>query len=134
MDRRRINLALQGGGAHGAFTWGVLDRLLDEDWLDIAAISGTSGRSSSATSVRAIRLAVAVDPVNATPAIRGSAVSACPTSGPPGVQNEQVSGTEVRMKCVCVGLASSGTMKPWMRCVVLSMPFWASLNTGRMPS
>ncbi|MDO5604690.1 MAG: patatin-like phospholipase family protein [Paracoccus sp. (in: a-proteobacteria)] len=42
MDRRHINLALQGGGAHGAFTWGVLDRLLDEDWLDFAAISGTS--------------------------------------------------------------------------------------------
>ena len=28
-----INLALQGGGAHGAFTWGVLSRLLDEQWL-----------------------------------------------------------------------------------------------------
>ena len=27
---RRINLALQGGGAHGAFTWGVLDRLLED--------------------------------------------------------------------------------------------------------
>ncbi len=39
---RRINLALQGGGAHGAFTWGVLDRLLDEDDLEIAAITGTS--------------------------------------------------------------------------------------------
>lgn len=38
----RINLALQGGGAHGAFTWGVLDRLLREEWLEIAAISGTS--------------------------------------------------------------------------------------------
>lgn len=35
-------MALQGGGAHGAFTWGVLDRLLDETWLEIAAISGTS--------------------------------------------------------------------------------------------
>ncbi|WP_339107290.1 patatin-like phospholipase family protein [Thioclava sp. GXIMD4216] len=42
MDTKRINLALQGGGAHGAFTWGVLDRLLDEDWIEIAAISGTS--------------------------------------------------------------------------------------------
>ena len=42
MDERRINLALQGGGAHGAFSWGVLDRLLDEDWLTISAISGTS--------------------------------------------------------------------------------------------
>ena len=40
--RARITLALQGGGAHGAFTWGVLDRLLEEDDLEIAAISGTS--------------------------------------------------------------------------------------------
>ena len=39
---KRINLALQGGGAHGAFTWGVLDRLLQEDDLEIAGISGTS--------------------------------------------------------------------------------------------
>jgi NTE family protein len=38
----RINLALQGGGAHGAFTWGVLDRLLQEEWIEIAAISGAS--------------------------------------------------------------------------------------------
>jgi len=28
-----IDLALQGGGSHGAFTWGVLDRLLEEPWL-----------------------------------------------------------------------------------------------------
>ena len=28
-----VDLALQGGGSHGAFTWGVLDRLLDERWL-----------------------------------------------------------------------------------------------------
>ena len=42
MTTKRINLALQGGGAHGAFTWGVLDRLLDETDLDVAAISGTS--------------------------------------------------------------------------------------------
>jgi NTE family protein len=39
---RRINLALQGGGAHGAFTWGVLDRMLEEDGIEIAGISGTS--------------------------------------------------------------------------------------------
>ncbi|MGD8691171.1 MAG: patatin-like phospholipase family protein, partial [Methyloceanibacter sp.] len=37
-----VDLALQGGGAHGAFTWGVLDRLLEEDWLRIEGISGTS--------------------------------------------------------------------------------------------
>ncbi|MCF6443293.1 patatin-like phospholipase family protein [Nereida sp. MMG025] len=42
MTVKRINLALQGGGAHGAFTWGVLDRLLDEERLEIAAITGTS--------------------------------------------------------------------------------------------
>ena len=39
---KRINLALQGGGAHGAFTWGVLDRLLDEEDIEVAAITGTS--------------------------------------------------------------------------------------------
>ena len=40
--KRHINLALQGGGAHGAFTWGVLDRLLEDEDLEIAGISGTS--------------------------------------------------------------------------------------------
>jgi NTE family protein len=40
--RKRINLALQGGGAHGAFTWGVLDRILGDGRLQIAAVSGTS--------------------------------------------------------------------------------------------
>ena len=39
---RHVNLALQGGGAHGAFTWGVLDRLLQEHGLHIEGISGTS--------------------------------------------------------------------------------------------
>ncbi|MFK7835669.1 MAG: patatin-like phospholipase family protein [Sulfitobacter sp.] len=38
----KINLALQGGGAHGAFTWGVLDRLLQEEDIEISGISGTS--------------------------------------------------------------------------------------------
>ncbi len=42
MAKKRINLALQGGGAHGAFTWGVLDRLLEEDSIEICGISGTS--------------------------------------------------------------------------------------------
>lgn len=44
----RINLALQGGGAHGAFTWGVLDRLLEEPDLEIAGISGTSAGAVNA--------------------------------------------------------------------------------------
>ena len=47
-QRKTLNLALQGGGAHGAFTWGVLDRLLEEDWLDIEGISGTSAGAMNA--------------------------------------------------------------------------------------
>lgn len=46
--RKRINLALQGGGSHGAFTWGVLDAILADDRLDIAAISGTSAGAMNA--------------------------------------------------------------------------------------
>jgi NTE family protein len=42
MKKKKLNLALQGGGAHGAFTWGVLDRLLEEKSLDIVGVSGTS--------------------------------------------------------------------------------------------
>jgi NTE family protein len=41
-DPALVDLALQGGGSHGAFTWGVLDRLLEEPWLRIEGISGTS--------------------------------------------------------------------------------------------
>ncbi len=43
-----IDLALQGGGAHGAFTWGVLDRLLEEKRLKIEGISGTSAGAMNA--------------------------------------------------------------------------------------
>jgi NTE family protein len=43
-----IDLALQGGGSHGAFTWGVLDRLLEEERLQIVAISGTSAGAMNA--------------------------------------------------------------------------------------
>ena len=43
-----IDLALQGGGSHGAFTWGVLDRLLEEPQLRIDAISGTSAGAMNA--------------------------------------------------------------------------------------
>lgn len=43
-----VDLALQGGGSHGAFTWGVLDRLLEEPWLKIKAISGTSAGAMNA--------------------------------------------------------------------------------------
>lgn len=47
-NRLSVDLALQGGGAHGAFTWGVLDRLLEEDWIEIEAISGTSAGAMNA--------------------------------------------------------------------------------------
>jgi NTE family protein len=43
-----VDLALQGGGAHGAFTWGALDRLLEEPWLRIDGISGTSAGAMNA--------------------------------------------------------------------------------------
>ena len=49
----KINLALQGGGAHGAFTWGVLDRLLEEETLKIGWISATSAGSVNAVALAA---------------------------------------------------------------------------------
>ena len=45
---KRINLALQGGGAHGAFTWGVLEHLLSEQRLEIEGVSGTSAGAINA--------------------------------------------------------------------------------------
>jgi NTE family protein len=45
---RTINLALQGGGAHGAFTWGVLDRLLEEKYLGFEGLSATSAGAMNA--------------------------------------------------------------------------------------
>lgn len=48
---RSINLALQGGGSHGAFTWGVLDRILEDDKITIEAISGTSAGAMNAVVV-----------------------------------------------------------------------------------
>ena len=47
-DPLPIDLALQGGGSHGAFTWGVLDRLLEESRFAIVAISGTSAGAMNA--------------------------------------------------------------------------------------
>lgn len=45
---KRLNLALQGGGTHGAFTWGVLDRLLEDERLVFDAVSGTSAGALNA--------------------------------------------------------------------------------------
>jgi NTE family protein len=51
--RQRLNLALEGGGAHGAFTWGVLDRLLADETLDVAWISATSAGAVNAVALAA---------------------------------------------------------------------------------
>jgi len=48
MSARPVSLALQGGGAHGAFTWGVLDRLLEEKDLALDGVSGTSAGAMNA--------------------------------------------------------------------------------------
>jgi NTE family protein len=51
--RQPLNLALEGGGAHGAFTWGTLDRLLQDETLDIAWISATSAGAVNAAALAA---------------------------------------------------------------------------------
>ena len=49
--KKKINLALQGGGAHGAFTWGVLDELLNDERIEIEGMSGTSAGAVNAIMV-----------------------------------------------------------------------------------
>jgi len=85
--KRRISLALQGGGTHGAFTWGVLERLLEDDRLEIDGLSGTSAGAINAAMVveglleggpeaaiaaldrfwRSIAAKLAISPLQATP-------------------------------------------------------------------
>ena len=50
---KKINIALQGGGAHGAFTWGVLDHLLSHEGIEIAGISGTSAGALNGAAMKA---------------------------------------------------------------------------------
>ncbi|MEI6159315.1 MAG: patatin-like phospholipase family protein [Roseococcus sp.] len=84
---RRINVALQGGGTHGAFTWGALDRLLEDDRIEFDGLSGTSagvingailalgllegGRQGAKDALnrfwRALGASFAVSPMKATP-------------------------------------------------------------------
>jgi len=47
-QRKKVNLALQGGGAHGAFAWGVMDKILEDGRLEIEGLSGTSAGSMNA--------------------------------------------------------------------------------------
>ncbi len=49
--RKKLNLALQGGGSHGAFTWGVLDRLLEADCFEFDGIVGTSAGAMNAAAL-----------------------------------------------------------------------------------
>ena len=51
--KKRIKLALQGGGAHGAFTWGALDRLLQDPDIEIVGISGTSAGALNGAALKA---------------------------------------------------------------------------------
>ena len=48
VEIKSINLALQGGGAHGAFTWGVLDRLLEDERIAFEGISAASAGAVNA--------------------------------------------------------------------------------------
>ena len=50
-EKKKVMLALQGGGAFGAFTWGVLDRLLEDERIEISAISGTSAGAMNAVAI-----------------------------------------------------------------------------------
>lgn len=50
--KKVVNLALQGGGAHGAFTWGALDRILEEEAIEIEGISGTSAGAMNAAALK----------------------------------------------------------------------------------
>ena len=50
-NRKKLNLAFQGGGSHGAVTWGVADRLLEDERLEIEAISGCSAGAVNAAAV-----------------------------------------------------------------------------------
>jgi NTE family protein len=53
LTRKTVNLALQGGGAHGAFTWGALDRLLEEEAIEIEGITATSAGAMNAAALKA---------------------------------------------------------------------------------
>ena len=63
-NRPSLNLALQGGGSHGAFTWGVLDALLEDGRIDFEGISGTSAGAMNAV---ALAHGFAITPANKDP-------------------------------------------------------------------
>ncbi|MDX5349106.1 MAG: patatin-like phospholipase family protein [Paracoccaceae bacterium] len=107
MDRtvRRVSLALQGGGAHGAFTWGVLDRLLQEEDLEIAGISGTSAG-----------------------ALNGAALKA-------GMIEGGRAGARARLDRLWDHVAAIGDfrMVPWLQPFLPAMRFWQSASAAFLP-
>ena len=72
---KKFNLALQGGGAHGAFAWGIIDRLMEHGGLEIEGIVGTSAGAMNAA-VTAYGLA-AGGPDGACWGATGGAAGAC---------------------------------------------------------
>ena len=61
---KKINLALQGGGAYGAFTWGVLDHIIEDGRLDIEGVTGAPAQSTPSCSPTALPEAAPMKPVN----------------------------------------------------------------------
>lgn len=108
--RRRVRaaLALQGGGAHGAFTWGVLDALLRADRFDITALSGASAGAMNAA-------ALASGYVNADPARKAAAARAALEAFWRGVSksSEAFNPNSDRWKSV-IGDIGAGAIAAWM--------------------
>ncbi|MFP5480640.1 MAG: patatin-like phospholipase family protein [Alphaproteobacteria bacterium] len=102
---KRVNLALQGGGAHGAFTWGVLDRLLQDEDLEIAAVSGTSAG-----------------------ALNGAALKA-------GLIEGGRKGARVRLDRLWDQIAgiSDFRMMPWLQPFVPALRFWQTASAAVLP-
>ncbi len=78
---KRLNLALQGGGAHGAFTWGVIDALLEQGSVEIEGVSGTSAGAVNAVALAAGLMEGGADGARALLSDIWSAIS---RSGAPG--------------------------------------------------
>ncbi|WP_137112334.1 patatin-like phospholipase family protein [Rhodobacter sp. SY28-1] len=102
---RRVNLALQGGGAHGAFTWGVLDRLLEDDSLEIAGISGTSAG-----------------------ALNGAALKAGLRAGGRGAARKRLDRMWEQ-----VGEIGDFRMLPWMAAFLPALRFWQTASAAFLP-
>ncbi|MCU0904983.1 MAG: patatin-like phospholipase family protein [Tabrizicola sp.] len=102
---RRVNLALQGGGAHGAFTWGVLDRLLEDETLEIAGISGTSAG-----------------------ALNGAALKAGLLAGGRGAARKRLDRLWDH-----VGSIGDFRMLPWMQAFLPMMRFWQATADNFLP-